>query len=123
MNKVNRIIFEKQFYESEDDMLKHFNETLVSILKAGYVCVVNYKDDRLGVMEIQYEMDDIEHGAPHPFWLTPEEAHSSFINHKINKYQNMDEEKKHLREELKSLGVELPEDRGGNKGNSGIPQA
>ena len=76
MHKVNRIVIEKENYETYEEFEDAIKAAVMVLLNANYIMTVKYDDKGLGIVCIDYEHDNPEYGSPLPYWLSPEEADS-----------------------------------------------
>ncbi len=66
--KVNRIVFCKDKYKTEEEFWSAINTAIRLLLDAEYITVVRYDEKELGIVVIEYNYADKSYGCPYPVW-------------------------------------------------------
>lgn len=76
---VNRITFNIERYESEDEMFKDIAKVLQILTKNNEICTFEYED--AGIYLLQHNYSEQEFGDLYPYWVVPED-YEDYIFHK-----------------------------------------
>lgn len=76
MNKVNEITIIKDNYRNEHDFEEAIQKAVMVLLNNNYIMTVRYDEKSLGIVAIEYNYANQEHGCDYPYWLSPEEIES-----------------------------------------------
>ena len=80
MNEVNRITLCRDRYPSQEEYENAIKRAVMVLLENDYIMTIRWDEKGLGILVIEYETDDRAVGAPHPYWLLPEEWESVVYN-------------------------------------------
>ena len=68
---VNRITFDKERYESEDEMFKDIAKVLQILVKNDEICTFEHED--CGIYILQHNYSEQEFGDLYPYWMIPDD--------------------------------------------------
>ena len=80
--KVNRITFNQENYESEDEMFKDIAKVLQILSKNDEICTFEYED--AGIYFLQHNYQEQEFGDLYPYWMSVDdyEDYQDYLFHK-----------------------------------------
>ena len=88
---VNRITFNVERYDSEDDMFKDVARVLQILTKNDEICTFEYED--VGIYILQHNYQNEEFGDLYPYWMTPDD-YEDYIFSKEKSEEEHNEEPK-----------------------------
>lgn len=74
MTTVNRIIFTKKTFGSDEELYSSINRQIQLLIKANYIVIMYSADDKDSVICVEYSSRNAQLGNAYPYWLTLEEA-------------------------------------------------
>ena len=72
MNKTNQIIFTKSRFPTDDALYGAVGNTIINLIKSGYIVVGSCTDAASGHVIVNYAMNDMN--SPKPYWLFADEV-------------------------------------------------
>lgn len=85
MNKTNQIIFTKSRFPSDDALYGAVGNTVINLIKSGYIIVGSCTDAASGHVIVNYAMNDMN--SPKPYWLFSDEADYLYSFHEQMEYE------------------------------------
>lgn len=76
MRKVNEVTVCRNNYKNEADWYQAIGDMVVNLIRNRQIVVVRMDEPSLGIVDIEFDYDDLPMGAPYPYWLTEEERES-----------------------------------------------
>lgn len=76
MQKINEIVICKDEYESQEEFENAIRDAIMVLLNNNYIMTIRFDEKGLGIVVIEYNYANQEHGTPYPCWLTPTEYES-----------------------------------------------
>ena len=93
---VNRITFNVERYDSEDDMFKDVAKVLQILTKNDEICTFEYEDVGIYILQPNYQNE--EFGDLYPYWMTPDD-YEDFVFQKEYKEESEEEHNEEPKDE------------------------
>ena len=76
MKNTNNIAICRSNYSSREEWEEAIKKMIISLLDNRQILVVRYDEPGLGIVDIEFNPDQIEWGCHYPYWLSPAEEES-----------------------------------------------
>ena len=87
---VNRITFNIDRYDSEDEMFKDIAKILQILTKNDEICTFEYED--AGIYLLQHNYQEQEYGDLYPYWVIPEDYEDYIFQKEYKEEKSKEEE-------------------------------
>ena len=76
MKNVNNIAICKDNYSSHEEWEDAIKKMVISLLENRQILVARYDEPGCGIVDIEFNPDQMEWGCHYPYWLSPTEEES-----------------------------------------------
>ena len=76
MKNVNNIAIVRDNYSSREEWEDAIKKMVISLLENRQILVVRCDESGLGIVDIEFNSDQMEWGYHYPYWLSPNEEES-----------------------------------------------
>ena len=90
MKYVNSIVICRSEYSSKEEFQDAIKDAIMVLLNNNYIMTVRYDEKGLGIISIEYNHANKEHGADYPYWLSPSEVESVIWDDEKNEEDDYD---------------------------------
>lgn len=74
--RYNEITLCAEKFNTKEEFENAIKDTVMLLLKCGYIMTVRYDEPNLGIVVICFNHDNQSYGNAYPYWLSPEEIES-----------------------------------------------
>lgn len=76
MKDVNSIAIVRDNYSTREEWEDAIKKMVINLLYNRQIMTVRYDEPGLGIVDIEFNPDQMEYGCHYPYWLSPTEEES-----------------------------------------------